>query len=70
MMCICGSVLPANAKQCPSCGGSFNFSSTPVLRPRRTTAGGAPKAKSGLNPTIVAMFVFVFVFAVLAGAML
>ncbi len=71
MMCICGNTLPANAEECPACGGSFNSSPTPIPKPRPRSiatpaAAGAAEAKPRFDPVVV-MSILTFVAAVLIG---
>lgn len=63
MMCICGNTLPPNAKECPACGGSFKFNSTPILRTGRLST---QEAKPRFNPVVV-MSIIAFVATVFIG---
>ena len=64
MMCICGNTLPANAEECPACGGSFNPDS--VATRKDASPDPVPEAKPKFDPTIT-VSVIVFVLAVLIG---
>lgn len=74
MMCICGNTLPANAKSCPACGGSFEAGSSPMRigppKPKPISVSkGAPEAKPRLDPAI-ALSVIIFVLTVVVGVVI
>jgi hypothetical protein len=67
MMCICGNVLPANAEECPACGGSFNPNSRPIPAPGPTAVSACTlESKPGFDPAITVSLI-IFVLTVLIG---
>lgn len=70
MMCICGNVLKPNAKECPACGGTFEYNANPQPAPVRAIASGfAPEVKRTFDP-VIAVSVAVFVLTVIVGVLL